>query len=244
MALHDVSAGPAASSDVVQVASGAGSVRIPYFAGSPDIPLGGGSDDEFDTTDTSDPLGSWTTIGSPTTQDINSTIKSHYYIACNANASASIKGIMKTASPPFTVVAKMSDFAYRSSFNMAGLVIASGTDASGGAHTLTLRCNGNLSPHVYVDPWTNATSPGGSLHEEAGPSPAAMPSYFAAVVNSSDDVDWYFSHGGMMFSLVGSNTNPSYTVGAYGLMADAQNGSFGVKAAFDWIRFYTPLTVG
>jgi hypothetical protein len=220
-------------SDLVQVASGAGGVRIPGLSGSPDIQVAGANDDEFDTTDTSDPMTGWTTMGSPTAHDINSTVKSHYYLK-QTNATSALVGIYRAApSTPFTVTVKVSDVAYSANYASAALFVGETTPGKmvrletqygNGAYRISVeRFN---SPSAYVDNPYNAANLTGFA-----------PLYLRMVVTSSTSFAFYWSRGGMVWSAVATGYNPGFTVGSVGLNLTVENSSNTCEAAFDWIRF-------
>ena len=226
-------------SDLVQVASGAGSIIVPGLAGSADIRVAGANDDEFDTTDTSDPMTGWTTLQTPTAHDINSTAKSHYYVKKTAtSASTGHVGIYKAWSPSAggTVTCKMTDcIQARVNFQRGGgLFIAEASpgkmmnlwsvDAGGGAL---------LQVTYYTAPGTYSSAPG--TYGVAGQ--AMWPIYFRIVYNSLTSISYYFSMSGKLWTPILVAHNPGFTVGAAGLCIDTQNATYDGEAIFDWIRF-------
>lgn len=214
-------------SDLVQVASGAGSIRLPGIDVADRVPGSAGSgDDEFDTTDTSDPMTGWTTLGSPT-HDINSTAASHYYVTSTA-ASVSLQGIYKAKSPAFTVTAKLSEFSFKTGTPFRfGLMIG---EATPGKMESVAQDNGNIS----LDVWNSRTSYGTQVTNNA----AALrvgPLYFRIVVTSSTNVTYQWSRNGLIWNTLSSARNPGFTVGSAGLFINPDTA--GAAALFDWIRF-------
>src|SRR5690606_588044 len=68
-----------------------------YGPNNVDEPPEGANDDEFDSTDTSDPISGWTTLGSPTDLNSNSDALSHLHILKAAATGTSWNGVYKTA---------------------------------------------------------------------------------------------------------------------------------------------------
>lgn len=220
-------------SDLVQVASGAGSIRIPGLVGSPDIPPGGGNDDEFGTTDTSDPMTGWTTLGTPTAHDINSTVKSHYYVRKSAVAGVSFVGIYKTPpSTPFTVTCKVSDAYVRADFNKASLIIAAAPP--GKVEALSFGHNSGVD-RISVDAYTNPTTFSSTIVSafQVG----GCPIYLRCIVTSSTSIEWLYSEAGLIWRSLIASRNPGFTIGAVGLAIGSENATHKGEAVFDWIRF-------
>lgn len=219
---------PAAGADGVSVASGAGAVIIPGLAASADIRVAGVNDDEFDVTDTSDPMTGWTTLGVPSAHDINSTRKSHYYVASSVAASA-LTGIYKACpAMPFTVTCKVSDFVMTTNSSYrAGLLIAEANANTGKLVTCGISNQGVVINTV----WTNRTT--------FSSNPSSMSTYnvnyYRLVVASSTVVTGYFSIGGVIWSPIGAAFNPGFTVASVGLCINPL--SILTEGLFDWIRF-------
>ncbi len=213
------------SSDAITGQSGVGGAIITGLQGSSDIKVAATNDDEFDTTDTSDPMTGWTTLGSPT-HDINSTRKSHYYLASSA-ASVALQGIYKAMTPAFTVTCKLNDYTITSTTAMrAGLMIAEASP--GKLESISMSNNGAL----LVTAWTNRTT--------FGSNPGSftlgyLPTYFRIVVHSSTNVDYQASIDGKIWTSILAARNPGFTVGAAGLFINPL-GSL-TEAEFDWVRF-------
>lgn len=210
-------------------------IVIPGLAGSADIAAGGGSDDEFDTTDTSDPMTGWTTIGSPSTHDINSTALSHYYVKAPASDN-NLHGIYKACpSIPFTMTAKLTDAALAANFNYAGIAIAEGTPGKyellGIAHATTTFSN--VGRGLNHEAWTNRTTYGSTVATKQG---FDAPIYLRIVVTSSSNVTFQYSMNGKLWRTLTSARNPGFTVGSVALFVSSQNASQ-AEAIFDWVRF-------
>jgi hypothetical protein len=226
-------AGGGGGSDLVQVASGAGSIIIPGLSASADIRVAGANDDEFDTTDTSDPMTGWTTLGTPSAHDINSTAKSHYYVRRNAASGDGLVGIYKACpSIPFTVTCKLTDCYLGAAYNLAGLAILEASP--GKIMTLNRNYSAGSPWRIGGDKYTNRTTNAGSPPWTAVSMFGIL--YLRLVVNSTTSVDAYFSQSGLSWTLMG-NANPGFTPGAVGLLCDSNNASHKGEAFFDWIRF-------
>jgi hypothetical protein len=210
-------------------------VIIPGLAGSPDIRAGGADDDEFDTTDTSDPMSGWTTLGTPTAHDMNSTWLSHYYVT-KAPGGVSLTGIYKAIpSMPFTVTAKLAgDNNSADVQSRAALFVAEATPGK----VVTVGKYGLSSMGLAADIWASPTSYT-SQHGVVTPTgPPGSPVYLRIIVTSSTDVTFQWSvNGKIWFTLGTASMNPSMTIGSVGLCLDPQSSGATIAAAFDWIRF-------
>jgi hypothetical protein len=223
----------AGSADAITGQSGIGGARISGIQGSPDITVAGTNDDEFDTTDSSDPMTGWTTLGTPTSHDINSTVKSHYYVRQAATATLGIVGIYKAIpAVPFTVTCKLSDADIQTNFNLAGLFVA---EASPGKIEALEFLHTSTGIGYGVDAYTNRTT--------FSSTPVAFtvgydaPIYLRCIVTTTTSIGWYVSRGGLIWRKLVSGRNPGFTVGAVGLQVASQSATTDGEAVFDWIRF-------
>jgi hypothetical protein len=223
----------------VTITGGPGGSGVTYNAtdivpGSPDA-----DDDEFDATDTSDPITGWTTLGTLNALDTNSTLAGHLYMRKNATSSTRVDGIYKTRTVPFTITAKLSDLSTPDQYMRAGIFIAAALP--GDVETLAVI---RTEPTGWrVDPWqlevldfTNPTSFNATVADEILRG-TVVPIYLRIIVASSTDVTYQYSYGGQWFYTVVANRNPGFTVGAAGLFLNPQNASNDMHAWFDWIRF-------
>jgi hypothetical protein len=221
------------SADAITGQSGIGGARISGLQGSPDITVAGTNDDEFDTTDVSDPMTGWTTLGTPTSHNINSTVKSHYYIRQAATATFGMVGIYKAIpAVPFTVTCKISDADLQTNFNLVGLLVAEASP--GKIETLELV---HTTPGVGygVDAYTNRTTFASTPVAFTGS--YDTPIYFRCVVTTTTSIGWYVSRGGLIWRTLVTGRNPGFTVGSVGLQATSQSATTDGEAVFDWIRF-------
>lgn len=203
-----------------------------YGIGPADRPPGspGAGDDEFDTTDTSDPMTSWTTLGTPTAHNIHSTVPHHYFVS-KASGGISLSGIYKAKSPAFTVTCKLSGNNVQNAQARAGLFVA---EASPGKVLTISRASNRAS--VQTDIWTNPTTfastpagPANDVHE------ATL--YLRMIVASSTNVTTQYGFDGFSWFTQGNALNPSMTIGSAGLFIDPASSGDTQQALFDWIRF-------
>jgi hypothetical protein len=198
-----------------------------------DLVDAGTNDDEFNTTDVSDPMTGWTTLGTPTSHTINSTVKGHYYVRQAATATLGLVGIYKAIpATPFTVTCKISDADLQSNFNLAGLFVA---EASPGKieQLEVIRSNSGIGPGV--DNYTNRTTLNNTpVAQVVGPD---TPIYFRCVVTTTTSIGWYISRNGMVWRQLITGRNPGFTVGSVGVAVAAQSATTDGEAAFDWVRF-------
>lgn len=217
-------------------------VVIPGLAASPDIRVAGASDDEFDTTDTTDPMTGWTTLGAPTAHNINSTALSHYYLKRNSNATNDVVGIYKAVPGlPDTVTCKITDAVLAQGSARIGLMIGVSPPGAmvvfglaGGGPTGTGPDTG-VSYGMIVDNWTNPTTYGSTRTTQVD---ARAYRYFRFVVASSTDVTAQFSENGKLWITFGTaNFNPGFTVAVAGIVANAPASGAAAEGIIDWIRF-------
>jgi len=219
--------------DLVQVASGAGSVRIPGLKGSADaVPASPSAyDEEFD-----GDLSAWTTLGSPATSNATDA-KSHYHLAV-PNGQWRVDGIYKACpSMPFTVTAKITDYLHSANYQQPAIMLG---EASPGKLLLW----GPLfhTAHAFWTTfvplvWTNRTSriglPSGGSETDG---PYRKP-YIRLIVTSSTSIATQFSEDGLVWVTAHAAVNPGFTVGVVGLGASSNDTTAGHDSMFDWIRF-------
>ena len=222
---------------VVSEANGSLSAEIviPQIASHPDIRVAATNDDEFDTTDVSDPMTGWTTLGTPTSHNINSSFLSHYYVSKAAAASVSCVGIYKAVPTiPFTVTARISGCASNANYNMGGLFIGEATPGKLDIIECIYTTYGyRLQAEQFTTPTGAATI---FFTASTGPL-AAPPVYFRINVVSSTNVNYLVSPDGYIFSTIAAARNPGFTVGSVGLTISSTNATYAASMAVDWIRF-------
>lgn len=228
---------PAGSSgDAILGQSGVGGARISGLQGNPDIDAAGGSDDEFNTTDTSDPMTGWTTLGTPTAHDINSTVKGHYYIKKSAAAGVGWHGIYKAVPGlPDTIITKIAALNGKNQFNTAAIFF--GESPPGKMETIGIRFSANQQCRVEHDSWTGPTGTGAAITTGADMYPYAGPLWVKLVLTSSSSISVYLSTNGLLWLPFTIARNPGFTIGVAGLVVDCENASDDVEGLFDWIRY-------
>lgn len=225
------------SADSILGQSGVGGGRISGL--QPLVNPGGGSDDEFDTTDSSDPLTGWTTMGAPTAHDTNVSRKSHYRLS--ATSGGNLVGIYKAWSPSngSMVTAQLNAASpFTTNYQRAAfLMVGEATPGKVAAIGLTYDSG---ATKLVVDLWTTPSSFGstpGSLTITGAVVAAVLmsPIYLRIVYNSSTSLDYQFSFNGIIWTTVLGAHNPSLTVGSAGLACQYSGAS--VESYWDWIRF-------
>lgn len=239
------SGGGSGSTDAILGQSGQGGARISGLQADPSIDVAGTNDDEFNTTDTSDPItGGWTSFNSPDGLNANSTAKSHLYIKKNANATVQVTGVVKAIpSMPFTVTTKLTGHTMgRHDYVRVGGLFVCASNSSSPGKILAVHVNHDsgktgrwsCSAVIYTNPTTFSSIDGeitdldGLMH---------LPLYYRLLVTSSTDISSYVSTDGVIWTLVKASTNPSFTVAGVGLMVDPEQANYNVEGVYDWIRF-------
>ena len=210
--------------DLVQVAVGAGNVRIPGLSGSPDrLPASPSAyDDEFDA------LTGWTTLGTLDVLNVTD-FPSHLHMK-RAVTSWDTDGIYKAIpSMPFTVTAKIADCRYEANYQFHGLMLG---EASPGKLFMfgPIWVNG---PHVYYTVWNSRTSRSSTLDADVG----GLMRWIRMIVTSSTSVQCQYSRDGLIWLNYGTAQNPGFTIGSVGLAGNTNDLSGTVDGFFDWIRF-------
>lgn len=209
------------------IISVAGGVEDPIFHafGTPTTAF------DFDTSS----LAGLTALGTPTTEDADTSVPGHLFLKKAAAAGVAWHGRYVAVSTPFTAITQLSYSMY-TQWNAAGMFVGASTP-SGGIMCHTVTAVGGHTPQIRGTSWTDAVG-GGGTDLYAMISLAYKPVYLMMVVNSSDDVDTYISMDGYLWQIIYGNFNPAFTVGCIGLAVSAENGSFGVAAAYDFLRIW------
>lgn len=198
--------------------------------------------DGFDTTDTSDPITGWTTLGSGdiSAHDTNSAAKSHYHIKKTVT-SGGLVGIYKSWSPSAgkAVSCRISDEVIRNTNNVVGMFIA---EASPGKIMTFMQGNyaavldRRLLSYDYTNRTTFAAENGaGGLTTGA---PYSLPLCLKMIWVSSTEIRLQFSQGGMGWINYFDSPwfDPGFTVGAAGLFVDTNASGTDVEGFFDWFN--------
>lgn len=227
--------------DVLRTASGYGEVRVPGAAIMHELKTGS-LWDSFDTTDTSDPMTGYTTLGSPAAHNINSFARSHYYLKAAAAASPSLDGIYRSWSPSdgdyveCWLTGHKTDIANY----IAGLFIG---EAGGAGKIMSLHVTMNYNAiwdsHVGVFKYTNRTTfssePFASTNLRDIPHEGGIGLRWAR--ESSSAFRFYLSWDGNLWLPHSATIDPAFTVGIVGLFCDTNSASgSGAEAIFDWLN--------
>jgi len=211
--------------DLVQVAVGAGNVRIPGLSGSPDrLPASPSAyDDEFDT------LTGWTTLGTLDVLNVTD-FPSHLHMK-RAQAAWNVDGIYKAIpSMPFTVTCKMNDYFLKDNYEMHGLLLA---EAGPGklVHWGPWYVAGENMGYVI---WNSRTSR--NTYAYAAKS-RLKTAYLRLVVTSSTSVAFQYSEDGLIWVTMYTGINPGFTIAYVGLAMSGNDNADTVEGVWDWIRF-------
>lgn len=213
-----------------------------YPPGSPDaLPSSpDAKDDEFD----SGGLSAWSTFG---TLDVsNATDVASHWHAKRTMSGQEIAGLLRAATPPFTVTCKMSDIWCVAGNGFAGLVLS---DSAGTANFYTI---GPVYASGYGGwndlfraHWSSLTvrraqaDSDGRSYAGVGLYPAFYP-YIRLVVRSSTSYDLLASAKGRFWNtIVANETTTGYgnwTIAKAGIVIGGL-GALTIEAYFDWIRF-------
>jgi hypothetical protein len=229
----------------VTITGGSGPANAVYLrdpAPDPDA-----DDDEGTGADT-DPVAGWTTLGTVTTFDRDTTFDDSLYIAVPGNANTRVDGAYKShaLADGEAFVARIDGDTVRSDFNRVGIFIGVAS-ASGRIDTMAVvSASGNRQMEVLA--MTNATSLSGGVGSASTVPPAsASPFYLAIRRNSSTSYDYLIGRAsplGILWTTHTAGRDPSFTQAVCGIFVNAQNGSTAVKGVFAWVRFYAALPVG
>lgn len=193
--------------------------------GSVTLPPAGAGDDEFNAA-----LSGWSTLASSTgTADANSTVPGALYMAPSGGFPA--YGIYK-ASPatPFTVTARITALVNDASeYSDMGLMLGEATPGKfiHGCLDVAYLGSFNLLGSYWPDPttWSNNIGDGATV--------SGVPHYTRFVVNSTTNVDGYYSTNGTSWYQWLTAHDPGFTIGSVGLDIHGA----GVSMTVDWIRF-------
>lgn len=224
--------GGGGGSDVVQVAAGAGSIRIPALAASVDIPptSPGTGSTEFDSS--SLPPTGWTLFGTPTV-DANTSAKSHLRIVSSSN-SAGWEGYYLTSFPslPVTITTRISDDRHTDNYQKVALLIG---EASPGKYE-GLQGGGSAANEyrISVESYTSPTSGGGGVVSPTGL--AIRPIYLRVTVSTTTSVSYYWSAGGLYWHPMLTGRNPGFTIGRIGFGVKTEGTTNLAEGFIDWVR--------
>lgn len=230
------SGGGSSLTDVVLNQSGNGNVRIPFLAADPRIISSGSADKEFDSTT----IGG-TALGSPTTIDANTTVKSCLYVSKTATSGFSLQGRYWTLSSlslslPVTMTVHIAAATVPViDFMRVGMGFAEATPGK----TEGIYLDHNSTRYVStISSTTPSTGAAYVAQGTAGRHIANPPLWFRVVMTSSSNVTWYWSTDGIFWTYHGATgRNPGFTIGSVFVAVDPENTQVNSEAAFDYIRF-------
>ena len=225
-----VTTGGGGGSDVVNVASGAGSVTIPGLKGSPDAVPGSPSayDDEFNA------LSGWTTLGSPATLNVTD-VPSNLHVANTAGTWAAV-GIYKACpTPPFTVTTKLSASA-QAAGAQASLILLDTTPSYMFALGQNFGTGYGLWNDLVRGSWTLPSTRSSASDNNISSGIWVAP-FLRFYVGSTTSVTCYFSMDGLLWLTAYTAQNPGFTIAKVGVGVQTSGASVVAEAFFDWIRF-------
>lgn len=190
---------------------------------------------EFETSS----LSGLTIVGSPDSEDADTTASDYYYVADNDNTTV---GRMISISAPFTSITKVVYDPHPTN-NGAGVFIgaaspSSGLEMVGPFNSPTGGAGTKLMAWIK---YSNLSTYGGASGSVGLP---GSPYYYVmARVNSTTNVDYAYSMNGYYWTFLTTARNPSLTIGSTGIFVTTGD-STRAFALFDWFRVWnSALTV-
>lgn len=184
---------------------------------------------EFDTSS----LSGLTAIGSPTTENANTTVPSALYYQDSTSTTAWMGRYQASPATPFTVVTKVLDASLYANYNDAAIIVGVSDPTTGALVACCAAWNTNRK--INAEKFTNRTTWVSLMG--SGDNYPQLPVYLAVVVNSSTSIDCYHSFNGYNWRKFVTAFNPSFTVGSVGLGMKAEN-SAGFSCSFDYLRIW------
>lgn len=182
-------------------------------------------------------LSGWSTMGTATASDADSTVPGHYYVYKAATGTTNHTGIYRAVGTfPQTFITKLSDASVvAADYSRLGTFFVA--EASPGvmeAIYLTHNTDWTVAHERFTNPTTYSAAVGTNLKASG----FQLPVYYAIVVNSSTDIDFWYSFGGRIWRKRTDARNPSITVGSFGIAVNPENATHGAAAAFDYVRVW------
>ena len=178
-------------------------------------------------------LAGLTAIGTPDTEDADTTIPDCLYYADNTSSTAWMGRYVASPSAPFTAITKVLSDNANANYAGAGLLVGV-TDPTTGAfvvNTAAFSTNRRVDAGKFTNRTTFSASIGNSLPYYA------QPVWLAVIVNSTTSIDYLWSMNGWIWRKYVSANNPSLTVGSIGLAMKSENAG-GFSCAFDYLRIW------
>lgn len=220
--------GGGGGSDVVNVASGAGSVTIPGLKGSADALPGSPSsyDQEFGAA-----LSGWTALNSLDMSNANSDLASHYHIRKNTSGDF-YSGIYRAApSVPYTMTMKLTDYLHYQQYQGVGLMILDSTPTNLFAFGPIM--NGLTYSADYIR-MQGTVGGGRGTFADADGYPVVQ--YIRMIVTSGTNVTCQISREGHVWYTIHSGAASGLTPANFGIWTWAYN-AVPAEGYIDWIRF-------
>lgn len=197
-------------------------------------------DDEGAGADT-DPISGWTTLGTVTTLDRDTTFADRIFLEVPANGGTRVDGAYKShaLADNEAFVARIDGSTIRTNYNRLGIFHGE-SGGTGKVETMNYLYNsGALQWEALA--FTTPTSFSGTLgNSTIG---VVSPLYLAIRRNSSTSYDYLYgiaSPLGLVWSSPVAARNPSFTQNICGFFVGSQSG-VAVKGVFKWFRFYAAL---
>ena len=174
-----------------------------------------------------------TQMGTPDTEDADTTISGHYYVKDN---DSTLVGRYASVSTPFTVVAKLSEADLNANYKYAQVFVGVGTPGKLVSIGPIYSDGSSVAGRVWTSPGDGGPAvitPTTTVRE----GPAHMPWYLAVRVASSTDASYYASRDGRIWYLISANRNDSLTIASAGVCVGDYGGT-SVHAAFDYLRIW------
>lgn len=186
---------------------------------------------EFDTTS----LTGLTAIGSPTTEDADTSVPGHYYIA-STSTSALMGRYVAAPAEPWTAITKVSAWlGLHNADRYVGALFAGSSNLLGGVDVMAARVSGGVYTgyeHYWSGnppaPNTNIVSTTAFAHQ--------LPVWYAIRGNSATSYDFLISYNGYVWYQIVTARNPGYTIDSVGIglaLAAVQG-----WAAYDYLRIW------
>jgi len=185
---------------------------------------------EFDTSS----LTGLTVMGSPDTEDANTTFASCYFVSDN---DSTLVGRYASATPPFTVIAKIADAVLNANYKYAHMFVGVATPGKLVSIGPVYSDGSSLNGRVWTSPSDGSpaviTPTNGSMFAGS----AIFPLYLAARVASSTDASYYASKDGKRWWTIATSRNDSLTIASAGICVGAY-ASAPAQAAWDFLRIW------
>jgi len=185
---------------------------------------------EFDTSS----LTGLTALGTAAAEDADTTVAGHYYVKNTQTGAPYWSGRYTTVSAPFTAITKFTNNA-QSNYHCSALFISTATP--GAFDFLSQGFNGvSTNGGIALLRWSSNSA---YSNNPANLGLAHFGTWWLAIVaTSTTNVAYHASTDGKTWRRVILARDPSMTIGSVGIAASAQDSTYGVSAAFDYLRIW------